>query len=200
MVVNGTTWPIFEVAPARYRLRLLNGCNSRTLNLSMFVVTSLGADQIAGTADDVLDPLQEIPFYQIGAEQGFLPKIVKIVTGFATVLPGNGTVPAPMAAPHPDQALLMIGAERADVIIDFTNLPNGTRIRMINTAPDAPFGGFPDIDGRDSLTTGQVMDFVRQFHLDAAHRCDHHAGGKLGPPRGGPLAPARNFYAPGVFK
>ena len=33
MVVNGTTWPKFEVAPARYRLRLLNGCNSRTLNL-----------------------------------------------------------------------------------------------------------------------------------------------------------------------
>jgi spore coat protein A len=53
MVVNGTTWPKFEVAPARYRLRLLNGCNSRTLNLSMSTVTSLGTDIIPGTADDV---------------------------------------------------------------------------------------------------------------------------------------------------
>jgi hypothetical protein len=29
MVVNGVTWPSLEVAPAIYRLRLLNGCNSR---------------------------------------------------------------------------------------------------------------------------------------------------------------------------
>ena len=54
MVVNGTTWPRFDVAPARYRLRLLNGCNSRMLNLSMLEVISLGTDSIPGTADDVL--------------------------------------------------------------------------------------------------------------------------------------------------
>ena len=35
MVVNGTTWPNLEVAPALYRFRLLNGCNSRFLNLSL---------------------------------------------------------------------------------------------------------------------------------------------------------------------
>ena len=141
MVVNGTTWPNLEVAPARYRLRLLDGCNSRTLNLAMFVVTSLGGDGLPGTADDVLGA--EVPFYQIGAEQGFLPQVVMIQTGFATPLPGNGTIPAPVAAPHPSQALLMGPAERADVIIDFTGLANGTRIRMINTAPDAPFRASP---------------------------------------------------------
>jgi FtsP/CotA-like multicopper oxidase with cupredoxin domain len=160
MVVNGTTWPKFEVAPARYRLRLLDGCNSRTLNLSMFVVTSLGADGVPGTADDVLGV--ELPFYQIGAEQGFLPKVVKIQTGFATQLPGNGSIPAPVAAPDPAQALLMGPAERADVIVDFSGMPNGTRIRMINTGPDVPFGGFPilPVDKADPLTTGQVMDFI----------------------------------------
>jgi FtsP/CotA-like multicopper oxidase with cupredoxin domain len=52
-------------------------------------------------------------------------------------------------------------AERADVIVDFTGLAPGTRIRMINTAPDAPFGGFPDIPA-DPKTTGQVMEFVVQ--------------------------------------
>ncbi len=32
-------------------------------------------------------------------------------------------------------------------------------MRMINTAPDAPFGGFPDVPA-DPATTGQVMQFV----------------------------------------
>jgi FtsP/CotA-like multicopper oxidase with cupredoxin domain len=157
MVVNGTTWPLLEAAPARYRLRLLNGCNSRTINLSMFMVTSLGADGIAGTADDVLGA--EVPFYQIGADQGFLPKVVRIQTGQVTTLPGNGTFPAATPTSAPEQALLMGPAERADVIVDFSGLANGTRIRMINTAPDAPFGGFPDA-AADPLTTGQVMDFI----------------------------------------
>lgn len=164
MVVNGTTWPKFEVAPARYRLRLLNGCNSRTLNLALFTVTSIGADNIPGTADDVLGT--EIPFYQIGAEQGFLPQVAMITTGFSTPLPGNGTIPAPIAAPDPQQALLMGSAERADVIVDFGGIANGTRIRMINTAPDAPFGGFPDVPA-DTLTTGQVMDFIVNTALPA---------------------------------
>jgi len=157
MVVNGTTWPRLETAPALYRLRLLNGCNSRFLNLSLRVVTSLGVDGVPGTADDVLGG--ELPFYQIGAEEGFLPQVVQIMTGFATPLPGNGTVPLPVAAPSPDRALLMGNAERADVIVDFRGLANGTRIRMINSAPDSPFGDFPVIPA-DPLTSGQVMDFI----------------------------------------
>jgi|GEM_PF-407143 len=157
MVVNGTTWPKFEVAPARYRLRLLNGCDSRTLNLAMYVITA-GTDTVFGTADDVITAT-EIPFYQIGGDQGFLPKVVKITKGFATQLPGNGTFPADTALPSADQALLMMPAERADVIVDFGGLADGTRIRLINTAPDAPFQGFPDV-AADPGTTGQVMDFI----------------------------------------
>ena len=53
MVVNGTTWPQFEVAPALYRFRFLNGCNSRFLWLKFN------------------DP--NVKVWQIGAEQGFLP-------------------------------------------------------------------------------------------------------------------------------
>jgi len=162
MVVNGTTWPKFEVAPARYRLRLLNGCNSRTLNLSLFVVSS-DPDGIPGNADDVLGA--EVPIYQLGGDQGFLPKVVKIATGSVTTLPGDGTIPAAAAAADPRQALLLMPAERGDVIVDFSGIGNGTRIRMINTAPDAPFGGFPAApflpgDVADALTSGQVMDFI----------------------------------------
>ena len=37
---------------------------------------------------------------------------------------------------------------------------------MINTAPDAPFGGFPDIPA-DPGTTGQVMEFTVTADTDA---------------------------------
>jgi FtsP/CotA-like multicopper oxidase with cupredoxin domain len=149
MVVNGVSWPELEVAPARYRFRLLNGCNSRFLNLAL-VVQSSSNPNLVGT---------EIPFYQIGAEQGFLRQVVRVETGFATPLPGNGMLPPLVAAPDPQQALLMGLAERADVIVDFSGLPDGTVVRMTNTAPDAPFGGFPDVPA-DPGTTGQVMEFV----------------------------------------
>ncbi len=68
MVVNGVSWPKLDVAQAQYRFRLLNGCNSRFLNLAMFVV-----DPATGR----IDPTQEVPFYMIGADQGYLPQVVK---------------------------------------------------------------------------------------------------------------------------
>jgi FtsP/CotA-like multicopper oxidase with cupredoxin domain len=149
MVVNGSTWPKLEVAPAKYRFRLLNGCNSRFLNLVLQRI-QVKKGKLSG---------QEMSFYQIGAEQGFLPKVVEIRTGFATPLPGNGTMPMRVQGPNKQQALLMGPAERADVIVDFSGLANGTIVQLINTAPDAPFGGFPDIPA-DPGTTGQVMQFV----------------------------------------
>jgi spore coat protein A, manganese oxidase len=167
MVVNGVSWPKLDVAQAKYRFRLLNGCNSRFLNLALFVVNP---------ATGRIDPTREIPFHMIGTEQGALPKVIRISTGFATPLPGNGTLPAPVAAPDPDQALLMALAERADVIIDFSGLSDGTVVRMINTAPDEPFGGFNGVAGEssmaDPLTTGQVMQFVVKNSLTGASRTD----------------------------
>ena len=148
MVVNGVTWPTLEVAPALYRFRLLNGCNSRFLNLSLKRVNKQGKTN------------KELFIYQIGGDQGFLPQVVEIKTGKATPLPGDGLIPLNRLNPKfKDQALLMGLAERADVIVDFRGLKNGTVVRMVNTAPDAPFGGFPDIPA-DPATTGQVMQFV----------------------------------------
>ena len=126
MVVNGVSWPFLSVEPERYRFRLLNGCNSRVLNLSLVALGRNGR------------VLGEVPFYQIGSEQGLLPDVVRIVTGQAVALPGDGSEPAlPTVFPAPGTApaLLMGLAERADVIVDFSNLPVGTvRVRMLNTA------------------------------------------------------------------
>jgi spore coat protein A len=169
VVVNGVTWPVLEVAPALYRLRLLNGNNSRFLNLALFEVIK---DPAMGQKNKNNAKMGfELPFYQIGAEQGFLPKVVQIQTGFATEIT-PGTQPAVLtAAPSPQQALLMALAERADVIVDFRGLANATRIRMINTAPDAPFGGFPDVPA-DLSTTGQIMEFVVNTALNGASTTD----------------------------
>ncbi len=96
MVVNGVTWPELEVAPALYRLRLLNGCNSRFLNLSLKTVNKQGKTN------------KEHFIYQIGGDQGFLPQVVEIKTGKATPLPGDGLIPLyRLNSKFKDQALLM---------------------------------------------------------------------------------------------
>ncbi len=154
MVVNGVSWPNLDVEPDLYRFRLLNGSNSRFLNLSMHAYDADG------------DRLGEIAFYQIGAEQSVLPRPVKIVRGDRKALRGNGINPVLSPAPYdPDmdeeaaEGLNMGPAERADVIVDFTELPDGTAyVLMLNTAADAPFGGFPDVPA-DPATSGQVMKF-----------------------------------------
>jgi bilirubin oxidase len=127
MVVNGFTWPFLEVEQRRYRFRFLNGCNSRFLILKM--TTTPRSDNDAFNAP-------EFSFWQIGAEQGFLPAPVEL------------------------DFLLMAPAERADVIVDFTNVPVGTEIVLVNDGPDAPFGGISLEDLSDWESTGQVMKFV----------------------------------------
>jgi FtsP/CotA-like multicopper oxidase with cupredoxin domain len=127
MVVNGNTWPFLEVEQRRYRFRFLNGCNSR------FLILKLAAHPRARRPAKAA-----LPFWQIGAEGGFLPAPVRL-----------------------DQLLLGL-AERADVIVDFTRLPVGSRLYLINEGPDEPFGGGEppgDFDVADPATTGQVLQF-----------------------------------------
>ena len=118
MMVNGNTWPYLNVEQRRYRFRLLNGCNSRTLLLKL--------DRDA------------LPLWQIGSDGGYLPKAARL------------------------SQLLMGPAERADVIVDFSRVPVGTTITLLNIGPDSPFGGgVPgvDYDPSDPQTTGAVMQF-----------------------------------------
>jgi len=146
MVVNGVSWPEHEVEPDLYRFRILNACNSRALNLALHVIDSVG------------NKVEEIPFYVVASDQSLLPKVVEVRVGAKTVLQGNGDIPEPII--DGEEALLMGQGERADVIVDFSNLEEGTVVRMFNTAPDAPFGGFPVEEKADPETTGQIMQFV----------------------------------------
>jgi spore coat protein A, manganese oxidase len=83
-----------------------------------------------------------VEVWQIGNEGGFL------------------TAPVNITADHGNR-LLMALAERADVIVDFTNVPVGNHV-LGNVGPDEPFGGGEppgDFDLADPGTTGQVMQF-----------------------------------------
>jgi len=132
LVSNGRTWPYLDTEPRRYRFRFLNGSQSRFLILRL--VTATDPDDSATWA--------QVPgaFWQIGAEQGFLPAPVRL------------------------DELLMGPAERADTIIDFSaiSVPAGSSLYLVNVAPDEPFGGGTvgvDFDPADPATTGQVMEF-----------------------------------------
>ena len=83
-----------------------------------------------------------VEVWQIGNEGGFL------------------AAPVNITADHGNQ-LLMGLAERADVIVDFTNVPLGRHI-LANVGPDEPFGGGEpdeDFDAADPESTGQIMAF-----------------------------------------
>jgi spore coat protein A len=63
IIVNGKAWPFLEVEPKRYRLRILNGCNSRILRLSLspslpFAVLGMEGDHLPGGVAPV--PLREL--------------------------------------------------------------------------------------------------------------------------------------------
>lgn len=122
LIVNGATWPFATVERRRYRLRLLNGCQSRFLILDFSAIPG-------------------VRVWQIGNEGGFLAAAVNVTASGNRVLLGL--------------------AERADVIVDFGEVPVGEYV-LGNVGPDEPFGGGSpgvEFEPADPDTTGQVMQF-----------------------------------------
>ncbi|MFB3917035.1 MAG: multicopper oxidase family protein [Terriglobales bacterium] len=82
-----------------------------------------------------------VQVWQIGNEGGFLAAPVNI-----TSTHGN--------------RMLMGLAERADTIVDFTNVPTGNYV-LANVGPDEPFGGGvpgSDFESADAGSTGQILE------------------------------------------
>ena len=130
-LVNGVVWPYLNLERKKYRFRILNGNQARFYRLKLYYAQS----------NNDADPNSKVPnlaapgpaFYQIGTEGGFLP---------APVMLNN---PA-----NPSSAKLMLApAERADIIIDFQNVPNGARLILYNDAA----GPFPSGDPVDADTS-----------------------------------------------
>jgi spore coat protein A, manganese oxidase len=156
MLVNGTVFPEAAVQARRYRLRMLNACNARFLNLQLYVDDgtpngiTLGANGAPTNAAFINAATQSPEFLQIGTEGGFLAKPVKIASNQPLVF---NTPPDPntgQIAPWQIKKSLLVGcAERPDLIVDFANYA-GKSLILYNDAP-APY---PSGDDRNDYFPG----------------------------------------------
>lgn len=132
IVVNGKIWPKASVEQRQYRVRLLNGSDSRFMCLKLKYIPN-GASQQTAT-----DPATgfELPFMVIGSDQSLRGKPVQV--NEVDFLPG----------------------ERLDLIIDFKQVPFNSRVIVENVLGDSPFNGEPtDADFFPNRRTDRVMAF-----------------------------------------
>jgi spore coat protein A, manganese oxidase len=134
ILVNGAVYPFLDVEPRRYRFRVLNGSNARFYTLKLVYAQS---STFPGSTEPNVAKLGP-PFLQIGTEGGFLPSPVLL-----NYRPNAST-------------LLLAPAERADLIIDFSQVPPGSQLILYNDAA-APF---PGPDERDDFYPGNPKNPV----------------------------------------
>jgi spore coat protein A len=126
MLANGLVYPELTVEAKRYRFLMLNACNARFLNINLFEANPDNPDGID------LNRLTQFPrnppgpdMIQLGTEGGFLVQEVYHES-------------PQRFNPRTFKGNLILGpAERADFIVDFTDL-DGQEFIMYNDAP-APF-------------------------------------------------------------
>lgn len=123
ILVNGTVYPYLEVEQREYRFRLLNACQAKFLNPRLVYAKGTTFPDSTEPKTNAAGPA----FIQIGTEGGFLP--------------------APAMLNGPNQPLLLIApAERADLIVDFRNVPAGSTLILYSDAPGPHPGGDPTQD------------------------------------------------------
>jgi spore coat protein A, manganese oxidase len=158
MLVNGTTFPEATVQARRYRLRLLNACNARFLNLQLYIDDgspngiTLDTSGVPTNAPFVNAATGDHNWLQIGTEGGFLSKPVKIpsnvpflVTDPAFLAGGPSLDPSQI-----NKSLIVAPAERPDLIVDFSSVAPGTKVVLYSDAPSP----FPSGDDRNDYFPG----------------------------------------------
>jgi FtsP/CotA-like multicopper oxidase with cupredoxin domain len=139
MLANGTVYPEATVEARRYRLRVLNACQARFLNLQLYVDDG-SPDGITLDRNTMKPRPTNAPgpdFLVLGTEGGFLPRPVHVPSNH----PFN---------PNSLSGSLITGpAERWDLIVDFSRF-TGEKVILYNDAP-APF---PEGDPRNDYFPG----------------------------------------------
>jgi len=135
MVVNGIIWPKYDVEPRQYRVRFVNGCDSRFMQLHLKVIAG-GAGNPTAT-----DPASgyTVPFYIIGSDQSLRSSAIQ--TEEVNFAPG----------------------ERLDLVIDFKEVPAGSRVIVENLLGDSPFGG--DLPKKGDLFPDRRTDRIMAFDI-----------------------------------
>lgn len=164
-VVNGTVYPYLSVDPKAYRFRILNASDDRFLNLQIYVADSstVTADGRINTEVKMVPAIPTVGFpdtWPTDSRDGGVPDPATSGPSFIQVANEGGFLPAPVVLENTpvnwnmdptnfdmgivNQGTLILGtAERADVIVDFSQFAGKTLI-LYNDAP-APF---PAIDAR----------------------------------------------------
>jgi spore coat protein A len=124
MMANGTVYPEATVEARRYRLRILNACQARFLNLQMYVEDG-SPDGITLNSSFAPTNAKGPDWMVIGTEGGFLVRPV--------IIPGN----KPFSPMTLTGSLVTAPGERFDVIVDFKGFA-GKNVILYNDAP-APF-------------------------------------------------------------
>lgn len=164
MTVNGVAYPYMEVDATVHRFKILNGCADRFLNLQWYIEDPENPGEVKmvdaspnpewpetwgmdGREGGVPDPNTRGPnSIQIANECGFLPHPVEIENNPVTWL----LDPTMFAFGNVlDHALTLGTAERADIIVDFSDYAGKTLI-LYNDAPAA----FPAQVGQYNYYTG----------------------------------------------
>jgi spore coat protein A len=154
MLVNGVVHPFAQVEPRRYRLRILDACQARFLNLQLYVVGADGQPDFSSRGPD---------FLVIGTEGGFLGRPVLVPSNQPLHRIPSDASPDVDAANH-GGSLLTAPAERLDVIVDFKGF-EGKSLMLYNDAP-APFPSGDEVnDYQDTSPTGHNTRTIMRFDV-----------------------------------
>jgi FtsP/CotA-like multicopper oxidase with cupredoxin domain len=166
-VINGIAYPYVDVQPQAYRFRILNAADDRSWNLQLYIAdnttttwdgrTNTEVKMVPATYNStypadwptdgrdggVPDPTRMGPtFIQIGTEGGFLPAPVNITNQPIDWNWNMGDFDFGNIAKH---SLLLAPAERADVIVDFSQYA-GQTIILYNDSPAPTPASDPRLD------------------------------------------------------
>ena len=162
-LANGAIYPYLDVEPRPYRIRLLNGCNSRFLNLYL---------NLAAHPTDIPSL---VPFYQIGTDGGFLPKPAKLtklliapaeradlIIDFTGLAGKTVSVDNNGSAPFPGWGMLdMPHAPLYEWMKFRVTLPLAKDAKTFVMPASSPFTKY---DEKDSIVT---RDFILSEEIDA---------------------------------
>lgn len=173
-VINGTAYPYLNVEPRRYRFRVLNAANDRTFNLQLYYASDAKGNVCNPAIPPVAPPLgacKEVAMVIPAPDgrPGGIPDPDKAGPPFIQIGNEGGLLPAPAVLNNPplpisydldrrsatfgnvNQYNLLLGtAERADIIIDFSKVPVGSKLILYNDSPSPS----PMFDPRYDYYTG----------------------------------------------
>jgi spore coat protein A len=165
-VVNGAIYPYLEVEPRPYRLRILNGANSRFFNLFF---------NLAKSPTDIPSLLT---VHQIGTDGGFLPKAAALthlllgpaeradlVVDFSGHEGKNVTLSNDAAAPYPGWTMNLAHHERLYELMQFrVTTAKRSPVKSIDMAASASFKKL------DENHVTKTRDFILSERIDSKGR------------------------------